>query len=500
MEVSVRTPQGPVRGRVLADHQVFLGIPYAQPPVGALRYAAPEPAPSWANTRDALSFGAVAPQTDRGTVTARGDQREDCLYLNVFTPAADTKHRPVMVWLHGGGFSWGAGSEPTYYGGALAARGDVVVVTINYRLGALGYLYLAKHGGEAWGAASNAGQLDQVAALSWVRANIAAYGGDPEQVTIFGESAGSVAVCGLLATPAARGLFVRAIAQSGTANRLPTPAIASATSERFLDNLGLSGAPARLPTALRDLDIAAIMRAHQKVYVTGEAMFWPVFDGQVMPERPLAAVRAGHAREIPLLIGTNRDEMKYYVPARRSALDESALEASVGRFLPHEHKSRAAEVCDTFKAARAERGLRHENTDILDAIETSARFSVQAARLAQAHAEHQPNTFHYLFDWESPVARLGACHALELPFVFGTLDAPGNDRFAGAGPHAEQLSAQMMDAWLAFAKTGDPSCESAGPWPRYEAAQRHTMIFGRHTRVEQAPFEAERGLLDRLLS
>jgi para-nitrobenzyl esterase len=500
MQVSVRTPQGTVRGHARENHQAFLGIPYAQPPVGALRFAAPQPAPSWPDhPRDALACAAVSPQTDRGSVTARGVQSEDCLYLNVFTPAADAKHRPVLVWLHGGGFSWGAGSELTYDGGALAARGDVVVVTINYRLGPFGYLYLGKHSGESWGAASNAGQLDQVEALRWVRDNIAAYGGDPEQVTLFGESAGSVAVTALLAMPAARGLFVRAIAQSGTANRLPTPAIASSATERFLDSLGLAGAQASLEARLRALDVPAILRAHQKVYVTGDVMFWPVLDGQVLPERPLTAVRAGAARNIPLLIGTNRDEMKFYAPAKRSPLDDAALEEGISRWLPREHKARALEVAAAIKAARAEHGLPHENSDLLDAVETNVRFTVQAARLAQTHAEHQPDTFVYRFDWESPVQRLGACHALELPFVFGTLQAPGNDRFAGAGPDAQRLSQQMMDAWIAFAKTGDPSCESSGAWPRYDAAARRTKIFGKRTHVADAPFEAERALLDRLL-
>lgn len=500
MQVSARTPQGTVRGHARGDHQAFLGIPFAQPPVGALRFAAPEPAPSWNDVRDALAFSAVSPQTDRGSVTARGVQSEDCLYLNVYTPAADAKRRPVMVWLHGGGFSWGAGSEATYDGGALAARGDVVVVTINYRLGPFGYLYLEKHGGGAWGASSNAGQLDQVEALRWVRSNIAAYGGDPEQVTIFGESAGAVAVCALLATPAAQGLFVRAISQSGTANRLPTPAVASAATQKLLEQVGLTGAPhASLASTLRELETAAILRAHQKVYVTGDVMFWPVVDGQVMPERPLTAVRSGQARDIPLLIGTNRDEMKFYAPAKRAPLEEEALHSAVSRWLPPEHKSRAAEVCATFKASRSERGLVHENADILEAVETTLRFGVQASRLAQAHAAHQPNTYHYLFDWESPVKRLGACHALELSFVFGTLQVPGNDRFAGQGPDAQRLSLQMMDAWVAFAKTGDPSCESAGQWPKYEATRRQSMIFGKRTHVEDAPFETERALIDQML-
>jgi para-nitrobenzyl esterase len=507
MHVSIRTPQGTVRGHARGDHSAFLGIPYAQAPVGPLRFAAPLPAPTWpTSTRDALAFGAVSPQTDRGSVTARGVQSEDCLYLNVFTPAPnnkdskDNQRRPVMVWIHGGAFSWGAGSEPTYDGGALAARGDVVVVTINYRLGVFGYLYLEKHGGADWGATSNAGQLDQVAALAWVRDNIAAYGGDPEQVTIFGESAGAVAVCALLTTPSARGLFVRAISQSGTANRLPSPAVAGAATERFTSHLGLPAANATsLGTALRALDVPALLRAHAQVYIVGDAMFWPVVDGHVIPERSLSAIRAGWARDIPLLIGSNRDEMKFYIPAKRPPLDSAALLAGVSRWLPAEHKARAAEVCETFRASRSQRGHGHANTDIIDAFETSLRFNVQAARLAAAQAEQQQHVYHYLFDWESPIERLGACHALELPFVFGTLAAPGNDRFAGAGADAERLSQQMMDSWIAFAKTGDPSCESVGEWPRYDAAQRQTQVFGKRTHVQAAPFEEERALIEQLL-
>lgn len=502
MHVSLRTPQGTVRGLARENHQAFLGIPYAEAPVGALRFAPPQPAPTWSSTRDAVAFGAVPPQTDRGAVTARGVQSEDCLYLNVFTPTADSRKRPVMVWIHGGAFSWGAGSEATYDGGALAARGDVVVVTINYRLGAFGYLYLDKHGGASWEqpATSNAGQLDQIAALQWVRDNIAAYGGDPEQVTVFGESAGSVAVCALLTTPAARGLFVRAIAQSGTANRLPSPAIASAATERFLAGLGHAGAePKSLPALLRGMDVPAFLRAQNKVYVPGDVMFWPVIDGRILPERSLPAVRAGQAQNIPLLIGSNRDEMKFYAPAKRPSLGDDALRDGVQRWLPREHAERAAEVVATFKASREQRGLAHDNHDILDAVETAVRFTVQASRLAEAHAQHQPNTFQYLFDWESPVKRLGSCHALEMPFVFGTLRSEENRRFAGEGPQAESLSHQMMDAWLAFAKTGNPSCESVGEWPRYDAQHRHTMVLGPRTHVEAAPFEEERALCDQVL-
>jgi len=495
MHVELRTPQGPVRGWQRSGHQAFLGIPYAAPPIGERRFAAPGAAPTWTSVRDALEQGAVAPQPQRPRVTARGVQSEDCLYLNVFTPAADGRKRAVLFWIHGGGFSTGAGSEAIYDGGALAARGDVVVVTINYRLGALGYLYLGGHGGEAWGAASNAGQLDQIAALQWVQANIAAYGGDAEQVTVFGESAGGVAVCALLAMPAARGLFARAIAQSGTANRMGSVDHAITTTHAFLQHLGL---PQAEPAALRALPVQAILDAQLK---TGpiNAAFWPLVDGSSLPERPLAAVRAGQASTIPLLVGSNRDETKFYALAQRAELDDAELEKRVREVLPARARDRVPEVIATYRASRAQRGLPHTNLDIIDAIDTAARFGVQAARLAQAQAEHQPRTFHYLFDWESPTQRLGACHALELSFVFGTLQAPGNEQFTGTGPDAERLSGQMMDAWIAFAKTGDPSCEAVGAWPSYDARDRHTLIFGKHTHLERAPFEEERALWDSLL-
>jgi para-nitrobenzyl esterase len=468
--------------------------------VGALRFAAPAPAPTWhGSAREALAFGPVAPQLDRSAATARGEQQEDCLYLNVFTPRADAGRRPVMVWIHGGGFGYGSGSELMYDGGALAARGDVVIVTINYRLGALGYLYLGGHGLAELGAVGNAGALDQIAALAWVREHIAAYGGDPEQVTVFGESAGGVAVCVLLAMPAARGLFKRAIAQSGTANRMGGRDAASSNTQRFLIEVGCtSDDPATLLQSLRALSVEQILRA-QRQHVVIPTSFWPLIDGESLPERPLSAVRAGKARDIPLLIGVNRDEVKLYAPPQRPALDDAALSGRVSELMPAGRRERAASVVETFRASRVQRGLPSDNWDIFDAIETASRFTVPAARMAEAQAEHQPRTYQYLFDWESPTQRLGACHALELSFVFGTLDIPGNKQFTGNGPDAVHLSRQMMDAWIAFARTSNPSCESVGEWPAYDARERTTMIFGKHTHVERAPFEEERALWSGLL-
>src|SRR5687767_8403812 len=212
MPTDVETTSGTLRGRQREGHVAFRGVPYAQSPAGDRRWLAPGPVAPWAGVRDALDAAPAAPQDPLVPLPFRADgpESEDCLYLNVYTPDPDGGRRPVLFWIHGGGFSHGSGSQPSYNGGPLAERGDVVVVSINYRLGALGYLYLGDHGGARWGAASNAGQLDQIAALRWVRENIAAFGGDPEQVTIFGESAGGVAVCTLLAMPDAQRLFSRA--------------------------------------------------------------------------------------------------------------------------------------------------------------------------------------------------------------------------------------------------------------------------------------------------
>jgi para-nitrobenzyl esterase len=497
MFVEVDTSHGTLRGEAREQHFRFLGVPYAEPPVGDLRFRPPLPPSAWSGVRDALKFGCVAPQDPLSVAPfkAAGPESEDCLYLNVFTPAADNARRPVMFWIHGGGFNHGAGSQPSYDGGPLAERGDVVVVTINYRLGALGYLYLGKHGGAEWGAASNAGQLDQIAALRCVRDNIAAFGGDPTQVTIFGESAGSVAVCSLLAMPDARGLFCKGIAQSGTANRLPDIESARELSTRFLSALGVPDAD---PEKLRAAPLAEILRAQRTL---AGAVWPPVVDGRSVPQRPIAALREGVARDIPLLVGTTRDEHKLFVSVPRKELDDTQLERQVRELLPPSAADRANAVIIAYRDSRAARGLPHSNHDISDALLTASRFRVPATRVCEAQAVHQPQTFLYQFDWESPArhGELGACHGLEIPFVWGTVGKNGNPGFTGVGPEADQLAKHMMDAWIAFAKSGDPSHAGIGPWPAYNTTSRHTMIFGRNCGVSEAPFEEERAIWDDML-
>ena len=497
MHVEVEVSQGKLRGHARGRHLAFLGVPYARPPVGALRFKAPEPPQAWSGVRDALEFGNVAPQ-DLGSVApfkASGPESEDCLYLNVYTPATDARRRPVLFWIHGGGFNHGSGSQPSYNGGPLAERGDVVVVSINYRLGALGYLYLGGHGGERWGAANNAGQLDQIAALRWVRDNIAAFGGDPAQVTIFGESAGSVAVCSLLAMPAARGLFTKAVAQSGTANRAHSTASAAELTARILGELGLNDKHAD-QSQLQSAPLASLLSAQAK-----HGGLSPVVDGRTLPQRPLAAVREGSAREIPLLVGTTRDETRLFGALPRPPIDDARLEQQVRELLPRAAAERAGELVAVYRASRAQRQLPSENSDIADAVLTASRFRIPATRLCEAQVLHQPKTFLYQFDWESPArgGQLRACHGLEIPFVWGIIGANSTTNFSGTGEAAERLAEQMMDAWIAFAKCGDPSHPGIGTWPAYDSGTRHTMLFGMRCEVSPAPFEEERAIWERLL-
>ena len=493
MGVIVETSKGSVEGVQRGSHQAFLGVPFAKPPVGGLRWRAPEPAEPWEGVRDASAFGNAAAQPDHPIpgFAASGTRSEDCLYLNVYAPAADGGSRPVMLWIHGGGFTHGTGSEPLYNGGPLAERGDVVVVTINYRLGALGYLYLGAHGGDEWGATANAGQLDQVAALQWVQDEISSFGGDAGNVTIFGQSAGAGAVSALLAMPAAQGLFHKAIMESGGGGDADSVQGASASAELLLEELGLEEPD---ESALLALSTDSILAAQAEL--TGRARFRPVVDGSVVPETTATVAARGGLASIPVMLGTNRDEMKQFRAMQvREPLEDVGLLDEVRAAMPAGKDGEAERVIEVIRESRSSRGLPSDNRDVSDVVATQP-MRVASAHLAELQGAHQAKTFHYFFEWESPARRgaLGSCHSLEMPFVFGTLDAPTQDRFAGTGPEAELLSEQMMDAWLSFARSGDPSHEGIGVWPMYDASRRGTMVFGPQTRVEDAPFEEERAL------
>jgi para-nitrobenzyl esterase len=492
---AVTTKHGRVSGIAREKHLAFLGIPYAK----AKRFGVPQAPDGWTGVRSAATIGLAAPQATHPIAgfSASGPQGEDCLNLNVFTPAADDKHRPVMFWIHGGGFTHGAGYEPLYNGGPLCVRGDVVLVTINYRLGALGFLRVPEIGAQG-----NQGLLDCIAALNWVRDNIRSFGGDPEQVTIFGESAGSAAVGCLLGMPTARGLFRRAIMESG-AGRAATPETADRIADAMLKELSLDRAKVR---ELMTVDHREIVRAQQVVlqtFASGTARgFGPVKDPNVLPDEPIAMVRDGAAKGTDIVIGTTRDENKLFAPPRREPISDAALLDAVSTTLAAKDKAAVQKLVDTYRVSRGAKKLPTDNLDIFDAVATDVRFRIPSLKLALNQRAAGGKAYVYLFTHASPARRgaLGSCHALELPFVFGTLNAPTQDRFAGTGPDVERLSRDMMDAWLAFARTGNPAATAVGAWSAYDDTRRPTMVFDtKFSRQQDDPFGDERRALEALL-
>jgi para-nitrobenzyl esterase len=498
----VETASGKVEGTARGAHVRFLGIPYAKPPVGRLRFRAPEAPEPWSGVRSAAHYGSSALQGWAFVpgVVPDGPQSEDCLYLNVYTPSSSGgRKRPVMVWIHGGAFTIGSASQPLYDGGALAEAGDVVVVTLNYRVGALGFLALGE-AGRASGRAANVGLLDQLAALEWVQANIAAFGGDARNVTVFGESAGGTSVCAWLVTARAEGLFARAIAESPSAPlELASEQQADRTTQVFLAALGLSS------ERLDELDrvpVEALVRAQREVEKDNELWhFYPVFDPALWAERPATLLASGEGARVPLVIGFNRDEWNLFEIMNAAEwskpLDVSAALQRLERRLVPGAAGRAAELLEAYRASRTALGLPHDNRALVRAIEGDQRFGIPTLRFAELYAARGVPTFVYRFTYSSPALRgaLGACHALELPFVFGNLSAPDQDRFAGTGAAVELLGQRMQRAWLACAERGDPNHAGLPAWPIYDE-HRPTLIFDTECELAMAPFDAERRAWD----
>jgi para-nitrobenzyl esterase len=479
MESAVlETATGKLAGQRKAGVLSFKGIPFAKPPMGSMRWRMAEPCPPWPGVRDATRYGAVCPQavSQLEALTGRmiGEQSEDCLHLNVWTPGCDGAKRPVMVWIHGGAFVLGAGSQAIYNGAHLAAH-DNVVVTINYRMGALGLIDLADATDGRVPGTGAEGLGDQILALDWVKQNIAAFGGDPNNVTIFGESAGGMSIGALLASPAARGLFHKAIPQSGAAHIGYSRERAARVGRAFLELLGVSvGDSARLA----DVPVAALLKAQVALLAEsrngkdprklGRLPFQPTIDETILPVRAIEAVRAGSAKGIPLLTGTTREEWKLFtaVQPRLRLMSPKGLSERIARLA----NEQAPAMLDVYNE-----GSPFER---FNAIMTDKNFTVPAVRLAEAQSAHAP-VYTYRFDWRSPLLGgvMGSCHALELGFVFGTHARGLAKPFFGSGPAAQELSATMMDCWTAFARTGNPSTSTTAAWDRYGEA-KCVMIFG----------------------
>lgn len=498
---TVTTAYGTLRGEAQGAVVAFRGIPYARPPLGPLRFAPPQRPDSWAGIREADTFGPTAMQATNVVreQMAVAPASEDCLSLNVWTPAVDDRRRPVMVWLHGGAFIYGAGSQPKCCGAALARRGDVVVVTLDYRLGLFGYLRGLDVCGEALPSTGNAGLLDQLAALTWVQEEIAGFGGDPENVTVFGQSAGAASIAAMLAMPRARGLFHRAILQSGSAALLQTPAAANRVMGAILADVGIAPHEAG---KLRDLPAARLLDIQTRVTPrAGGVSYGPIADGGEIAADPWAAVAAGSAAGIPLLVGTNLEERKFHRrldPDVERLTDDGLLarlaDPRMNAQAGDDARFDAGEAVALYRRERAARGESTAAPEIWFAMIGDRRYRVPAMRLAELHATHTPQTYTYLFTWPSPAwdGLLGAGHVVEVPFVFGTLDAPDARDLVPAGAAVGDLSAQMQDAWLAFARTGSPQTAALPGWEPYTAARRSTMLLGMTSGPVDAPYEAER--------
>jgi para-nitrobenzyl esterase len=506
MTATVSTRSGKLEGDDQGGLFVFKGVPFAAPPVGNRRWAAPEKPAPWTGVRDARTFGAVSHQNQmmNGVLAAmviNDKQSEDCLYLNIWTPGLDAKRRPVMVWIHGGGFTIGSASQPIYDGAVLTRRGDVVMVSVNYRLGPLGFLRLADVTNGKIPSAGIEGMLDQVAALEWVRDNIAEFGGDPDNVTIFGESAGGMSVGTLLGMPSARGLFHKAIPQSGSCHTGAPIARANRVAERVLSKLATAATNADAIRALTPSQLlTGTLLPDGKTPDPELAMaYQPVIDGTHLPKAAIEMVANGSAPNVAVMVGSTLEEWKLFAmmdPSLRK-LDRAGLAARISRRLTAES---ADALIEAYEKARAHRGDPTAPAELFTAIETDRVFRTPGVRLAQLQGRREPRVFSYLFTWRSPAmgGALGSCHALELGFVFGSNHLPGMSAFSGTGAAAEKLAGQMQDAWLAFARSGDPSCASIGTWAGYTEARRATMVFGETTKLEDAPYEDERRAWDEI--
>ncbi|QKW07756.1 carboxylesterase/lipase family protein [Streptomyces sp. NA04227] len=490
LNVEVRTDRGRVSGRIesVGDRlvAVFRGIPYAEPPFGALRFAAPEPAGAWDGVRPAVDFGPPVPSCDRmnpaNSPAGTADPAPDCLTVNVWSPEVGATGLPVMVWFHGGSYVFGHAGDPVYDGGPMAAEG-VVMVTFNYRVGMEGFGYLA-------GAPANRGLLDQVAALRWVRRNIAKFGGDPERVTVFGESAGAGSIAALLASEQVAGLLRRAVLQS-VPGLYFTPALGADVAAVVAARLGL---PATAE-ALRAADPAELVRAGEEAFAKraeqadrwgvlahAETVLAPVVDGSLPARTPWEALARGAASGVDVMLGWNREEYRLFMAKRGefgtvdAALATRALSV-FGRSAGGERAYREA-----YPGLGAE--------ELYERVCSDWMCRVPTLDLLEARAQADGRTFGYELRWPAPVAggALGACHGLDVPLVLGTLDSPVARQLLGPepGPETRELSRRMRGAWVRFADTGDPG------WPAYGVRDRRTKVFDRSDGLAVDPLRASR--------
>ncbi|OBX19465.1 carboxylesterase [Erythrobacter sp. QSSC1-22B] len=501
----VETDKGSVQGLEQNGIEAFLGIPYAAAPLGDLRFQPPRQHAAWNGVADATGHGAPCMQlysASGSTATEMTRQiqgifptsteakldNEDCLFLNVWTPAAgDGGKRPVMVWFHGGGYDYGSGNWPAYNGRNLASKGDVVVVTVNHRLNTFGYLNLADRFGEAFASSGNVGNLDLVRSLEWVRDNIAAFGGDPDNVTIMGESGGGSKVSHLMAMPSADGLFDKAVIQSGPSVYSGKPAEAADYAGRILDEAGVETLE-DLRAVRSDVFVEAVRKLSSGETATERGpQFGPIADGTIMPRDPFLPSAPEQSRDIPVLIGYNKDEMTLFVAAQPwfGRLTEGTLAAMTGAM--------------GEQAVAAVAAYREKYPDYSPTHLASIAMGTRFVRGTYLLADQQSRTatapvYVYRLTWETPIGggMLRTPHTLDIPLMFN--NAKESAALVGLGPDPERMAAMMSDAWIAFARTGSPSSELLPEWEPYTTQTRNVMELNLDPRLVDDPEAAIRTL------
>jgi para-nitrobenzyl esterase len=483
-----RTRAGRVRGLEKDGVQQFWCVPYGAPTWGANRFMPPEAPAAWSGVRDHFEITYAAPiepgaEEPAPVVTAlnrRTEESEDCLTVNVFTPGLDDKARPVMVWMHGGGFSAGSGNYLLYDGTNLAKKEDVVVVSVNHRLNIFGFLHLADLGGEKWARATNVGVQDLVAALEWVRDNIESFGGDPDRVTIFGQSGGGGKTTTLMAMPSAEGLFHRSIAQSGYAFRGQTADDASDGAEQLLRRLGLRNDQL---DRLQELDFRQIQAAYYGAPRIPRLGMGPVIDGTVLPRHQWDPTAPAYSAHVPFMTGSTETEDGWLGPAEYDLADDDMLERFTAR-IANGDAAEGQRLVDLYRRLHPNR--RNQMLWLTaDADNTRRWSSQQLCRLKQAQGAAP--AYLYFFDWHSPVHndRMGAYHTLDIPFVLYNLDIGAS--MTGAAQSRYELGHVMSAAWAAFARTGNPNHADMPHWPAFDPERYPTMMFGERVRVQNDP-------------